>query len=132
MRSIILSLCLLVLIGCSPNSLDDFQREGEALCRSLVSDLKKVQTHEDLLKIEPNLKKKFHHLVDLITQAKLYHLKHPDEVPIEAQDHFFSEQMQMELKRIYRIEGGRGIIERAQREALIDLDAFERKINKKD
>jgi len=34
------------------------------------------------------------------------------------------------MKRIHRIEGGKDLIEKAQREALIRLDAFNRKLIK--
>ncbi len=130
MKRIFYGFFLFLIAGCSPNSLDDYQKEGQALCRILVSDLRKVQTREELLKIEPILKKRFQHLVELMIQAKNYHLKHPDEVPLENPDHFFSEQLQLELQRIYHLEGGREMIERTQREALIRFDAFERKLKK--
>jgi hypothetical protein len=39
--------------------------------------------------------------------------------------------LQSELRRIYTIENGREVIERAQQEALVRLDAYERALAKK-
>ena len=118
-------------MGCSPNSLDDYQKEGQAICRILCKELTAAQTREDLLKAEPILKKKFDELVELMMEAKLYQIKHHDETVLDDQNPF-SEELLYELTRIYsQIEGGREIIERAQKEALFRLDGFEKKLQKK-
>jgi hypothetical protein len=122
----------LLLSGCSPNSLEDYQYEGEALCRVLVRDLRKIRSREQLLKAEPQLKKRFDQVVDLMIEARQFQQRHSEENGIDptAYDHPYSEQLLEELKRIYSLEGGRKSIERVQREALIRLDAFERSLVK--
>ncbi len=117
---------LLFFCGCSPGSLEDYQYEGEAFARSLVKDLKKIQRSEDLNRSEALLKKKFNALVDLMIEAKEFQRKHPqeEEVDVLHYDHPHGEALLEELKRIYRIEGGREMVERTQREALIRFDGY--------
>lgn len=124
----LLSLVLLgALGGCSPSSSEDFQREGNALSRRLMKHLNSIETYEELLRAEPLLKKSFEAYVDLIIQAREYQKKHPDLVTTEGNGDFsVSEQLKEALRQIYALEGGREIVERAQQEALVRLDAYER------
>jgi hypothetical protein len=118
-------LCLLVLLGgCAPDSLEDFRHEGEALLRALTEELQHVQTREELLEAAPKLRSHFAQLADLMIQARQYQQKHPEEDLPEG-DAACSAALYAELVRIYRIEGGREIVEKAQRESLLRLDAFE-------
>jgi hypothetical protein len=122
---------LLLLLGaCSPNSLEDFRYEGEAKSRALASDLKKIHTREELLKAVPVLKKRFNSLVDLMIEALEFQQAHPEEAEMDAdiRGHAASDALRVELERIYALEGGRQVIENAEREALLRLDAFERKL----
>ena len=56
--------------GCSPSSLEDYQREGEALSRRVIKHLETIETREELLRAEPLLKKDFEAYVALIIQAR--------------------------------------------------------------
>lgn len=119
-------LILGVLTSCS-HTLEDYQQESERVCLAIVQDLEKIETREDLQMIESRLSKRFHQLIDLIIAIKQEKLD-------QTENHFengYSDKLMCELKRIYRLEGGREIIERAQRESLIRLDAFERSLAKK-
>lgn len=133
MRNSIFFFLLMVLCCCSPGSLDDYQKEGQLLCRHLAKELKNIHTREELLKAELSVKKKFDQLVELILEARQYQINHPDEYAASMDEQNpFSEELLFELKRLYaHIEGGREIIERAQKEALIRLDGFEKKLDKK-
>ncbi len=115
-------------MGCSPNSLEDFQHEGEAMNRALANDLRQIRTKEELVKAIPKLKKRYEKYVELLIDAKEYQQKHPEEErpEIQASDLPNGEFLFWELKRIYAMEGGREAMEKAQREALIKLDAYER------
>ncbi len=125
-KPILLFILLTVLYGCSPSSLDDFQREGEALSRILIKHLESIESQEELLRAEPILKKDFEAYVDLINQARAYQLKHTDEIATDGGSDFsVSDELKKQLRRIFAIEGGREIIERAQQEALERLDANE-------
>ena len=59
--------------------------------------------------------------------------KFQEEEPFEPDttNTLVSDMLKEELKRIYKLEGGREVIEKAQKEALIRLDAFERSLKKK-
>ena len=130
---LVISLVLVGLVGCSPHSLEDYQYEGEAQARALVKELKKIHTREELSSALPKLKKQFHQFVQLMIQAKEFQLKHPEyeEVDPAYFDHTYTEALKTELVRVCKLEGGREMIEKAQREALIQLDGFDKALRKK-
>ena len=114
--------------SCSPNSLEDFQREGEGITRSIITLLEDVSCRQELQVVLPELEKKFESLVDLMIEARTYQLTHPEDESLY--ESFTSEHLRKELQRVYALEGGREAIEKAQHEALLRLDAFERNIAK--
>ena len=120
-----LCVLLLLLCGCSPNSLAEFEREGAARCRSLASVLASIENREQLLGSEPELKKHFESLVDLMIEARQFQRKHPDAIvcDVAQSDNSASQLLEQQLRRIYAMEGGREIIERSQHESLVRLDA---------
>jgi hypothetical protein len=124
---------VLLFYGCSPNSPQEFHREGEARCLSLIRDLDKIENREQLLQAEPQLKKYFSALTDLMIEAREFQRKRLDdacsESPLESNP--VDALLEEELRRIYMIEGGREVIERAQQEALVKIDAYERALVKK-
>jgi hypothetical protein len=116
---------LLLIAGCAPTSKEDFQYQGEAICRKLVGELQKVQTREELLKAAPKLKAHFQELVDLMIEARTFEQDHEEEFDVLPQASEISQQLLVELKRVYKIEAGRETIEKAQKEALLKLGAYE-------
>lgn len=112
----------LLLYGCSPQSSEDFRHEGEAICRCLIEELQEIENRQDLLKKAPRLKTLFENLVDLMIAAR------NAQVDPQVDSTEISQVLQAELKRIYRMEGGREVIEKAQKESLLRLDAFERSL----
>lgn len=128
--TLLLSFCL--LIGCAPSSLEEYQSSSESICREITLELKKVVLREDLVRSVPKLRKKFLSLVDVIIEARKFAETHPQEMTSFSMysDEVQSEYLREELERVYRIEGGRELIEKAQKEALLRLDAFERQIKK--
>ena len=119
-----------LLCGCSPSSLEDFHYEGESRCKALVHDLQKIQNREELTRAIPKLKKTFEELVTLMIHAREFQENHPADNEV-AFENTFSSLLEEELRRIYAMEGGREIIEHAQQEALVRLDAFEKACTKK-
>ena len=95
-------------------------------------ELQKIHNREDLAKSAPLLKLKFDRLVDLMIEARKTQQDHPEECVFDFDHSIYSssEAVKEQLKRVYRIEGGKDVIEKAQREALIRLDAFERILKK--
>ena len=91
------------------------------MCRELCLLLEPVETREQLLNIQPRLKEKFNALVTLMRAASDGEGSPLEEGNIQA------ERLQEMLLRVYQeIEGGRAVIEKAQQEALVRLDAHER------
>lgn len=119
--------------GCSPSSLSDFEQEGIALNQQICEELKKITTQEQLIRAEPEIKKYFESLALLMIETRLFHENHPDDPPFEPNEasHIVSKGLELELKRLYLIEGGREMIERAQQEGLVKLGVFEQTLIKK-
>jgi hypothetical protein len=125
-------LALLLLASCGPNSLDDYHREGEARCRKLVKELRAIHTQEELVLAQPRLRQHFNQLVTLMIAARKYQYTHHEECPLlPAEEDVPTQDLFVELRRIYAMEGGKEAIERAQKEALIKLDAFEKMLQKR-
>ncbi len=126
-------MCLMSLLyACSPSSVEDFQHEGEARSKRLIKELKKIESRDQLLRAEPELKHHFGWLVELMIAAREFQEMHPDEAILDPNpDAEVSTLLEEELRRIYALEGGREIVERAQQEALERLDAFERLLKKR-
>lgn len=120
---------LLMLLGCAPSSYEDFQFEGNAHCRKMLNTLKGIQDRQQLLQAQPVLKQHFEDLTDLIIAARKF-----QQSSLESKNFypsFYSIALKEELKRLYEIEGGREIIERAQKQAFMRLALLERQITKK-
>jgi hypothetical protein len=133
-KSVLKSLWKLVigsvfLMGCHTTSLEELQGKGAEKIKILLEQLYQIETREDLVKAENDIKKIFESLVDLMIEARILQQK-------EGEWLFTSVSMQeelsycllAELKRIYALEGGRECIERAEREAMLRLDAKEKAI----
>jgi hypothetical protein len=124
----ILLCCGCFLVGCSPGSLSDYRHEGESTCRDIIGNLQSIETREDVARLEPILKRNFEKLVSVIIEARHFQIKYPEEalaLPVLIESDL-SDLLKEELERIYRIEGGKEIVERAQREAMLRLDGFEK------
>jgi hypothetical protein len=122
---------LFLMAACSPNSLDDFRHEGESQSRALLLDLKKIESREQLIQSEPKLKRHFEELIALMIEARTFQQKHPDDLSSSEGQSRSDQELREELRRIYEMEGGREIVERAQQDALVRLDAFERALSRR-
>ncbi len=127
-RILLLIVLLLIAISCGPRSLEDFQEEGEGVIRSLIQELKGIHTREQLLAASGKLQRQFDRLITLIIAAEEFSFSHPEVEKGEEirHNHELSDQLRVELNRLYRLEGGRQIIEKCQEKALHRLDAFEK------
>jgi hypothetical protein len=127
--TILCQILLLLLVSCTPSSFADFQREGERISREISLELHEIETLPQLLHHETFLKDKFSRLTLLMIEAR----KFQREMGEEAEEFVSGEEslvLKRELLRIYAIEGGRDVIERCQSEALLKLDAFEKRFLK--
>lgn len=129
MKLFVLLFILLATTGCEPRSLEDFQEEGEGVIRSLIQDLKTIHTREQLLAASARLQRQFDRLASLMIAGREFAFSHPESGKDEelSLNHDLSDQLRVELNRLYRLEGGRQIIEKCQEKALHRLDAFEKK-----
>lgn len=129
--SIFIFLFLSLFFSCQPSSFEEFQFEGAARVRLLLTDLKNIETREDLIKAEPILKKHFEKIVAIIIQARLFQQRNTGlEVPVLQIGQLLSSSLLEEMRRIYALEGGRECIERSQKEAMLKLDAKEKLLGK--
>jgi len=130
MRHLHSLILLIVFAGCSPSSTQEYRQEGEAMCRQLTKELQQVQSRDDLIKMTPHLKKRFAQFAELMMQARAFEREHAGEaMPDDDGDSLASEALMEEMKRIYRIEGGRKIVEDSQAESLFALDAYFKRMN---
>ncbi len=132
---LLLSVLIFAVLSCSPNSLSDFKKEGEASMLAITKELNAIHTREQLIGISPRLKELFNDIVDTIIEAREYQNSNPTHPSSELSDKNSSlnDHLRAELNRIYQsIEGGREVIETCQKIALNKLDAFEQKRAHKD
>ena len=132
-RFLLIGFLFLLFSSCSPNSSAEFVREGQARCEWLVKDLEKIENRQQLIEAEGQLKKHFESLVDLMIEAKEFQGSHPEDSSLETAsvEWGYDLELENELRRIYAIEGGREMIEKAQHEALVRLDAYENSLSKR-
>lgn len=90
--------------------------------KSLSSDLRDVQTREDLIEKGALIEQKSQSLVSLIIRIKKLQEKKGNSS--QEEDLSASDGLLAEMKRVYLIEGCRELMESFQREALLELDAF--------
>ena len=128
MKKSIFLFLFFISIGCSPSTVTDCRKEAKGVVKSLIADLKEIQTREDLLDKEEKISRKVQILVDLMIRLKK--LQERGAVIPDEEDHTDSDDLMQEMKRIYTIEGGRVIFERFEREALLTLDAYDQRRKK--
>lgn len=109
-RKILFSLCFLT--GCAPATLDDLRCQGEAETEGLATFLREIETKEDLEKALPRLKKKFNRLALILQEVR----KTPHSLGTDPS--VASEELFIELSRLYEIPGCRDLVERAEDEAI--------------
>jgi hypothetical protein len=109
-------LLLMCLVGCSPSSLEELRWEGESETKKLTAELREIEGCEQLRNALPRLKKRYNKIARLVEQAK------PWGETAGAEPSAVSEELFIELARLYEIPGARELIEVAQQEALKRLD----------
>ena len=102
------------LASCTPATLADLRAEGEAETKKLAAELREIENKEELQKAVPRLRKQFLKLANLLIEARGY----PQE---EGAPTLASEELFIELARLYEMPGGRDLIESAEREAVEHL-----------
>ncbi|MCE2982690.1 MAG: hypothetical protein LW832_03890 [Parachlamydia sp.] len=99
-------------------TMNDFKEEGRSITRTLITHLQKIQTRDRLLVSAKSLQGLFEQLGNVMVSAEAYNRRHPNQEIVFTQlDHELSDALRMELERVYRIEGGREVIETCQKTA---------------
>ena len=124
-----LLLFLLILTTSCRQSDESYRLQGNEILQKLVEETEQIETLEELIHSCPHLKMLFDELVAVIIKLKSWQIKHgayesPNEDP---EDHALRLKLCQELNRLFRIPGGRELIEKSQEKALEHLDAFEKK-----
>lgn len=104
------------LASCGPATFDDLRVEADAEIRLLAKELRGIETKEDLQKAIPRLRKRYNRIADLLIEAKNY-------PPANDEGSSASEELFVELARIYEMPGGREGIELAETQAVQRLQS---------
>lgn len=103
------------LFSCGPSSIAEVRIEGEAQTRKLAQELRSIESKEELQKALPRLKKRFNKLADALALVKNYSAD-------EIEPTLASEELFIELARIYEMPRGRLLVESAQIGAIKRLE----------
>ncbi len=110
------------------------QLKGEEIIRQLITELQDIHSREELVTASSKLKALFNDLVDVIIQAREQAAERAGNKTLainpeqsQKQMTILSQQLQVELARIYILEGGRALTETAQAKALNRLDLLEKR-----
>lgn len=118
------------LAGCG-ESVEGFRHKGAKRAECFAQDLGRIENAQDLRQSENRIKKHFNALVDLMIAARQWQAKRGcEDVPVPEMCASYR-HLQQELTRISLMEGGKEFLQRAQQEALIRLDRYERRIEKR-
>lgn len=116
---------ILLLNACSGPSLEDYREEAAGINRTLHKEMQAIHSRKELIAHTPRLKKLFSRLVDVIIAAHEFKSKNPGDAPsFTGEDKLLNESLRTEISRIYSIDGGRDLFEKAQQDALYRLDAY--------
>lgn len=101
-------LTILLLSGCREDSSHAIREQGRAKTRSLITELKKIRSKDQLVAEEAKLHACFGEFLQLIDEVD--ELEVGQIAPLEPVDHELSDALRLELLRIIRIDGGKDVL----------------------
>jgi hypothetical protein len=107
-------LFLLILCGCTPESLEDVRAQGEAETRRLVFIFRSIDSKSDLEKNWLAIQKQYSKIADLVLALR----KISDKTASNQEVSPYAEELFLELARLYELPGCKELIESAQGEAI--------------
>jgi hypothetical protein len=122
-----LFLLCLILSSCSSKSEEYFLRRGNELALQLIEELGDVFDIDDLIDKQPHLRRIFNEQADLIIEARKWQINHKEVWSLDQKSSLLSQELEMEIKRVYAIPVARELLEEYQSSALERIDAFEKK-----
>ena len=108
---------LLLLGGCGDPSKPS--KQAERVCQRLSQHLRQAESSEELQELQLELKRDFCEMAELLIELDRKRALGEQLPPLSSR---VLEELREELERVYSLEEGREIIERAQGEALRRLD----------
>lgn len=117
MRFFFLALFFL-MSSCNPSTLSEWRVEGVCIVKTLVEELEKIQSLEDLKRSSSSIKKKYNKLVEVMIEAEKWQEQEGDFHP----ESFYSEALCREYIRLYSIEGCKELLFSLQKDGLHKLD----------
>lgn len=126
-----LLLIVFSLSSCRGPSPEYYQEKGRQITAELIEQVRHIETIEELIQRDACLTALYNELVDLIIEAKTYQRKHHKTWEPDEESSLISDELQFELMRLYKIPGAKQLMEKYQLPALIRLDAFEKKEQKR-
>lgn len=111
--------------SCSSPSDEDFREKGHSINKSIIKELKAIHTRDDLVKKELKLQRLFERLAETMIAARNHQLDmHRTSIflPFSKEDEQLSGLLRAELNRVYRLPGGKELVERSQQKALDRLN----------
>jgi len=123
MRFLIFLLCIFITPSCNPNSLEEYQEEGNEIVEKLIGEFQSIQNRQQLVEASPRLTHLFDELADLMMEADRFRKLHPELDPVDPTPNslLLSRSLREEMERVYQIEGARELVERCQEKALFQL-----------
>lgn len=112
-----LFILLFLFSGCTGIS-EDFKEKGQVKLKELLCELKKIKNRDQLIDASPRLSACYEEIADLMIKAEK--IKEPDE-ELSEKNHELNDRVRLELFRVYRLEGGKEILEKCQKKALEKL-----------
>lgn len=92
--------------------------------------LKKIHDPKQLKNKEKSISKRFKRLAQMMIEYHLYLDKHPEiDHSLDQKTELAAQKFKFELYRIYELDGGRELIEEAQKDAYTKLSLFEQSLS---
>lgn len=113
---LLFAVMVVLITSCQSSSYEDFHENGRAKTRSLVAELRKIRTRDQLIENEAEIESALLDLALLLKRVENYQRLHPDAAPpaLTAADHELSDELRVEILRIFRLDGGREVINRCR------------------
>lgn len=119
----------LCLFSCSPTSNKDYQTLAGGELNRFSNFLKKIHDPKQLKNKQKSISKRFVKLTGIMIDYHSYLEKHPEvDHPLDEKTQLAAQKFKEELYRIYELDGGRELIEEAQKDAYTKLSLFEQSI----
>ena len=123
---------ILLFSSCSSSKPEDFREDGRSISKSLINQLKHIQSKENLIERASLLEELFTNLTEVMINAKNCSEENYFEImPLEQEDYLISDKLRFELNRIYRIPGAKEVMEKIQEKAFKLLDLSEQQRQKR-